>query len=228
MAQVSGSPRTPSLSRAILEHIAADWDGFAEILSAARALSQESRLTNTLSIAVNEVRFALAAALLSTGHTASSATALSRDDEAVLLDTIERGMRLHAHARTVLSDCAGPLVREWHMSAGQIQNVLEAFGPVVVGFRQASSPAPAPVPTSPPRLLVEDYGQTVHLFLAAVAQGMAVADALAAFAQVADASRTTTNASSRRTRYWALWPIASAFCTGRSPESSVAVKASLT
>ena len=57
-------------------------------------------------------------------------------------------------------------------------------GSVVGGFRQASSPPPVPVPTSPPRLLVEDYGQTVHLFLAAVAQGMAVADALAAFAQV--------------------------------------------
>jgi hypothetical protein len=114
--------------------------------------------------------------------TASSATALSRDDEAVRLDTMERGMRLHAHARAVLSDCAGPLAREWLMSAGQIQKVLEAFGSVVGGFRQASSPAPAPVPTSPPRMLVEDYGQTVHLFLAAVAQGMA--DALAAFAQV--------------------------------------------
>jgi hypothetical protein len=69
------------------------------------------------------------------------------------------------------------------MSAGQIQKVLEAFGSVVGGFRLTSSPAPAPVPTSPPRLLIEDYGQTVHLFLAAVAQGMAVADALAEFAQ---------------------------------------------
>jgi hypothetical protein len=75
-------------------------------MSAARALSQKSRLTNTLSIAVNEVRVALAAALLSTGHTSSSATALSRDDEAVRLDNIERGMHLHAHARAVLSDCA--------------------------------------------------------------------------------------------------------------------------
>jgi hypothetical protein len=230
--KVSGSSRTPPLSSAILEHIAADWDGFAEIRSAARALSQKSRLTNTLSIAVNEVRVALAAALLSTAHTASSATALSRDDEAVRLDNIERGMRLHAHARAVLSDCAGPLAREWLMSAGQIQKVLEAFGSVIGGFRQASSPAPAPVPTSPPRLLVEDYGQTVLLFLAAVAQGMAVADALAAFAQrrrsAADTSRTTTNASSRRTRYWDLWPIASASCTGRSPDSSAAVKASRT
>jgi hypothetical protein len=89
MAKVSVSLRAPPLSSAILEHIAADWDGFAKIRSAARALSQKSRLTNKLSIAVNEVRVALAAALLSTGHTASSATALSRDDEAVWLDTIE-------------------------------------------------------------------------------------------------------------------------------------------
>ena len=114
------------------------------------------------------------------------------------------------------------------MSAGQIQKVLEAFGSVVGGFRQASSPAPAPVPTSPPRLLVEDYGQTVHLFLAAVAQGMAVADALAAFAQVSRGHFSPTNASFRRTRYWALWSIVFTSCTGRSAESSAAVKASRT
>jgi hypothetical protein len=206
MAQVSGSSRTPPLSSAILEHIAADWDGFAEIRSAARALSQKSRLTNTLSIVVNEVRVALAAAFLSTGHTASSATALSRDDEAVRLDTIERGMRLHAHARAVISDCAGPLAREWHMSAGQIQKVLEAFGSVTVvgGFRQASSPAPAPVPTTPPRLLVQDYGQTVRYICFSLRWPRAWPWQTRwqhSRRSAADTSSTTTNASSRRTRY---------------------------
>ncbi len=121
---------------------------------------------------------------MNAGRTAPSANVLSRDDKAVRFDTIERGMRLHAHARAVLSDCAGPLTIEWHLSAVQIQKVLEAFGLVVGGPKLATSPAPAPVPTSPPRLLVEDYGQTVHHFLAAVAQGMAVADALAEFALV--------------------------------------------
>jgi hypothetical protein len=74
MTQVSVSSRNPPLSSAILAHIAADWDGFAEIRSTAHAVSQKSRLTNTLSIAVNEVLVALAAALLSTGRMASSAT----------------------------------------------------------------------------------------------------------------------------------------------------------
>ncbi len=91
---------------------------------------------------------------------------------------------MRAHARAVLSGCAGPLATERHLSAGQIQKVLKAFGSVVGGSMLATSPAPAPVPSSPPRLLVEDCGQTLHLFLAAVTQCMAVADALAAFAQV--------------------------------------------
>ena len=80
MAQSGSGPRTPSLSGAILAHIAADWTEFAEIRAAARALSQKSRLTNALSIAVNEVRVALAAALLSSGRSGSRATASSRDD----------------------------------------------------------------------------------------------------------------------------------------------------
>ena len=54
----------PPLSRAIQSQIASDWPAFADVRAAARALSQKSRLVNTLSIAVNEVRVALAAALL--------------------------------------------------------------------------------------------------------------------------------------------------------------------
>ena len=80
MAQSGSGPRTPSLSGAILAHIAADWTEFAEIRAAARALSQKSRLTNAPSIAVNEVRVALAAALLSSGRSGSRATAASCDD----------------------------------------------------------------------------------------------------------------------------------------------------
>jgi hypothetical protein len=44
------------LSSDIFAHIAADWDGFAEIRSTARAFSQKGRLTHALSIATNEVR----------------------------------------------------------------------------------------------------------------------------------------------------------------------------
>ena len=181
MAQSGSGPRTPSLSGAILAHIAADWTEFAEIRAAARALSQKSRLTHSLSL--SEVREALAAALLSSGRSGSRATASSRDDEAARLDTIQRALRLHAHARAVVTDCAGPLATDWHLSELQVQKVLEAFASVVRGSGVAP-PAQAPVPTSPPRPLVQDYGQTVHLFLAAVAQGMPAAAALAAFGQV--------------------------------------------
>ena len=54
----------PPLHRAILYHIAADWEEFANIRAAARALSQKSWLRNALSIAVNSVRVVLAAAAL--------------------------------------------------------------------------------------------------------------------------------------------------------------------
>ena len=84
MAQSGSGPRAPSLSGAILAHIAGEWSDFAEIRAAARALSQKSRLTNALSIAVNEVRVALAAALLSSCRSGSRATASSRDDEAAM------------------------------------------------------------------------------------------------------------------------------------------------
>jgi hypothetical protein len=70
------------------------------------------------------------------------------------------------------------------MSEVPIQTVLAAFGSVVGGTGSPPLLAPAPVPTLPPRPLVQNYGQSVHLFLAAVAQGMPVAAALAAFAQV--------------------------------------------
>jgi hypothetical protein len=70
------------------------------------------------------------------------------------------------------------------MSEVAIQMVLAAVASVVGGTGSPPLLAPAPVPTSPPRPLVQNYGQSVHLSLAAVAQGMPVAAALAAFAQV--------------------------------------------
>ena len=80
----------PPLRSAIPYHIAADWEEFADIRAAARALSQKSRLRNALSIAVNSVRVALAAAALCADRSASPATVLSREDELHRLDTIGR------------------------------------------------------------------------------------------------------------------------------------------
>ena len=65
----SGSSRISPLSNAILAHIAVDCIQIAELRSAVRALSQKSQLTNTPSIASNEV--ALAAALLRTDRSAA-------------------------------------------------------------------------------------------------------------------------------------------------------------
>jgi len=120
MANGGNNLRVPPLSSTVLAHIAADWTEFAAVRAASRALSHKSRLANALSIAVNEVRVSLAAALLSTDRSAAPVTVLSRDDEAARLDTIQRALRLHSHARAVITDCAGPLAAEWHMSEAQI------------------------------------------------------------------------------------------------------------
>jgi hypothetical protein len=184
MAHASDNPRIPPLSSAVLAHIAADWTEFAAVRAALLALSHKSHLANALSIAVNEVRVSLAAALLSTDRSAAPVSVLSRDDEAARLDSIMLASRLHSHARAVITDCAGPLAEEWHMSEAQINKVLDASGSVVGCAGPAPSPAPAQVPTSPPRPLVQSYSQSVHLFLAAVAQGMPLAAALDAFAHI--------------------------------------------
>ena len=102
----------PPFRSSILYHIAADWKEFADIRAAAKALSQKSQLRNALSIAVNSVRVALAAAALCADRSALPATVLSHEDEQHRLDTIQRALRLHAHARAVLMDCEGPLASD--------------------------------------------------------------------------------------------------------------------
>ena len=176
------APRLPPLSSTILFHIAADWAEFADIRAAARALSHKSRLVNAVSIVSNEIRVALAAALLCTDRSSQPATVLSRDDESHRLDTIQHAARLYAHARAAISDCAEPMATEWHMSESQIRIVRDALGSVVGGVAASPPPPPAPVPDSPPRPLAQAFDQGTQLFLAAVAQGMPLGSALAAFA----------------------------------------------
>ena len=69
------------------QHIAADWEEFADVR--ARASSPKSRLRHALYIAVNSARMALAAVALCLDRSASPATALTREDEQHRLDTIE-------------------------------------------------------------------------------------------------------------------------------------------
>ena len=92
----------PPLSRAILSHIAHDWPEFAEVRAAARALSQKSRLSNALSIAVNEVRVSLAAALLCSDQQGVGCD--QREDAEARSETVRRALRLHSHARAIVSD----------------------------------------------------------------------------------------------------------------------------
>ena len=124
---------------------------------------------------------ALAAALLCTDRSASAPTALSKEDELHRLDTIERAVRLHAHARAIISDGVGPMALDWFMSEQQVRLVREALGSVVCGVEAAPLRPPASTPTSSPRPLVQVFDQGSQLFLAAVAQGMPLAEALAAF-----------------------------------------------
>ena len=147
----------PPLRSSILYHIAADWEEFADIRAAARALSQRSRFRNALSIAVNSERVALAAATLCADRSASPAMVSSREDEQHRLDTIQRALRLHAHAHAVPMDCAGPLASDWFPSPPQVQAVMETFRSVVGGGGDTASAAPSPAPMSPPRPVVQPF-----------------------------------------------------------------------
>jgi hypothetical protein len=169
----------PPLSRAILSLIASDWPAFADVRAAARALSQKSRLVNALSIAVNEVRVALAAALLCSDLPAEPEPC---EDVKSRAEAVRRALRLYSHARAIISDCTEPLAVEWKLSEPQIGKVRQAFESVVGGTGSHPPIPPAPVPTSPPRPEEETFAQSVHLFLAAaIAQGLPAAGAMEAF-----------------------------------------------
>ena len=99
----------PPLRCAILAHVAADWPEFAELRAAARALSQRTRLTNAVSIVSNELRVALAAALLCTDRSALPPLVPSSEDEQHRMDTIQRAVRLYEHARAIVADGAAPM-----------------------------------------------------------------------------------------------------------------------
>jgi hypothetical protein len=167
----------PPLSRAILSHIASEWPAFADVRAAARVLSQKSRLANALSIAVNEVRVALAAALLCSDLPAEPEPCEDVESRA---EAVRRALRLYSHARAIISDCTEPLAVEWKLSEPQIGKV-RPFESVVGGTGSHPPIPPAPVPTSPPRPEEETFAQSVHLFLAAIAQGLPAAGAMEAF-----------------------------------------------
>jgi hypothetical protein len=144
-------------------------------------LSQKSRLANALSIAVNEVRVALAAALLCTDPPDASAEPEAFEDAESRTEAVRRALRLYSHAWAIISDCTEPLAVEWRFSEPQIGKVRQAFESVVGGTGSYPPIPPAPVPESPPRPEENTFAQSVHLFLAAITQGLPAADAMEAF-----------------------------------------------
>ena len=67
------------------------------------------------------------------------------------------------------------------ISEPQIGKVRQAFESVVRGTGSHPPIPPAPVPTSPPRSEEKTFAQSVHLLLAAIAQGLPAAGAMEAF-----------------------------------------------
>lgn len=144
------TPHPPVLAHAILDHVAADWPEFAEVRAAARAFSQRSRVQQTISAAANEVRVALAAALLAADRNGLAVGPQTVADSEASAELVSRAHRLFDHARAIVFDGAGPLAAQWHLSPAQVETVRRGLAVVVGGLpRDEPAPAAASVPVSP-------------------------------------------------------------------------------
>lgn len=88
------------------------------------------------------------------------------------------------HARAIVSDGAQPLMEAWHLSVTQkdlvIGQLASAVGPGGARPRLPSLGADR-APVSGPRPERQAFQHGVHLFLGAIAQGLALPDPLRAF-----------------------------------------------
>ena len=179
------SRRVPPLDSWILEYLAAEWPGFGDLRSAASAPGQRDRLRNAVSILVNDVRVAMAGAFLTVTRRPSPGAAgpLSAADTSRIDADAARARHLHNCARMLLSDGLRPLATAWHFSERQVDLVREQFARVVGPLAGVAEGAARPlsVPTSGPRPERRPFEHAVHLFLAAVGQGMAFEQALQVF-----------------------------------------------
>ena len=114
----------PPLRHALLSHIAADWQEFHELRAAASAFASKSRLTNAVSILVNELRVSFGAALLSFNVRAAATAAA---DAEVAETTVQRAFQLHEHARALCADGSSALAEAWHWRSGQIDLLLSQY-----------------------------------------------------------------------------------------------------
>ena len=171
----------PPLRHAFLAHIAGDWEDFAELRRAASARGHRSRLSNAVSILVNEIRVSMAAALLSAPLHGSAAL-----DAAAASEATAKAARLYAYARTIIADGRAALVEAWHFTAEQCDTVLTGLASAVgppPRLGPDDIPRPLPAPLSGPRPTLQPFEQKVHVFLTAVAQGMAMQRAITAFSR---------------------------------------------
>ena len=168
---------------AVLSHIAADWPEFQQLRAAASALSARSRLPNATSTVVNEVRVACAAALLSERQSGAGVPAPAEVDRVAAQACRDRAPRLYEHCRSPVADGAGPLQVSRHWTAAHSALVLTALAGAVGGGAGSAEPAPPPLrsPTTGPRPTRQTYEQCVPLFLAEVAQGLHIDEALLLF-----------------------------------------------
>ena len=90
---------------------------------------------------------------------------------------------MHSCARMLLTDGLRPLATAWGLSESQVDLVREQCARVVGHLTGAAESAARsmPVPTSGPRPERRPFEHAVHLFLAAVGQGMAFKQALHIF-----------------------------------------------
>ena len=177
------SRRVPALDSWILEYLTAEW--LRDLRSAASAPGQRDRLRNAVSILVNDVRVAMAGAFLTATRRPSPGAAgpLLAADAARIDADVERARHMHSCARMLLTDGLRPLATTWCFSESQVGLVREQFARVVGPLAGAAEGAarPLPVPTSEPRPERRPFEHAVHLFLAAVGQGMAFERALHVF-----------------------------------------------
>ena len=95
----------------------------------------------------------------------------------------DRAPRLYEHCRSPVADGAGPLQVSRHWTAAHSALVLTALAGAVGGGAGSAEPAPPPLrsPTTGPRPTRQTYEQCVPLFLAEVAQGLHIDEALVLF-----------------------------------------------
>ena len=167
------------MSDTVLRQVAKGWPEFAALRSAASAASSRQRLPQALSIVVNELRVAFAAALLSSRALAES-TARAPEDVERDAHLVDRARSLHGLARRVVLAGAEPFRTEWHMTVEQSALVIEQLS-LAVGPNGDASLVAARSPLSGPRNETQPFEHTVHLYHAALAQGMGLDAALEAF-----------------------------------------------